>query len=83
VLGLAGLVLFFFYELKIAANPMVSQDGSSERSSTNHYMQMPGVLVSNRTSLSGYIQTFIASIVSVGLVCVFSPNRLDDCMADI
>jgi MFS family permease len=46
VLGLLGVMMFFFYETLVASNPTV-----------------PRKLLSNRTSVSGYVQVFINSLV--------------------
>lgn len=50
--GIAGLILFLYYEFNWAKEPLV-----------------PWELVNNRTSLFGYIMTFIHGLVSIAAIC--------------
>lgn len=87
IIGLVGMVIFVFYESKVAMNPLVRcLLLSSWCLLIVIVLQVPFALLSNRTSLSGYIQTFICPIIAVASICEYplpaATVLLNICLSD-
>lgn len=73
ILGLVGLIAFMLYESKVPKRPIVS-------CCTRYPLYMFKLiarkvsiaLLSTRTGLSGYIQTFTVTIILLSLICTAS-----------
>ncbi|KAF5373118.1 hypothetical protein D9758_001773 [Tetrapyrgos nigripes] len=70
IVGVVGLLMFMAYEAKVARYPLVSEIlilFTLPTDEKNH-LQVPWSVLSNRTSLSGYLQTFIAGVFAICVV---------------
>ncbi|KAH7104831.1 MFS multidrug transporter [Auriculariales sp. MPI-PUGE-AT-0066] len=63
-IGAAGFILFFFYEVKVATNPLI-----------------PFRLLGNRTTVMGYISTFVNSLIAI-MTIYYLPVYTQACWGD-
>jgi hypothetical protein len=77
ILGLIGLIAFMFYESKVPRQPTVSWCTIYPLFPSLKFIagKVSIALMSTRTGLSGYIQTFTVSIVLLGIICTASKFR--------
>lgn len=76
IVGFVGLGIMIVYEAYIPREPTVSVIGlpAVDPTSLTQSLQIPIWLLSNRTSLSGYIQTALVQCIIVSYVCTHPMN---------
>jgi len=68
LVGVAGLAGTLFYESRWPKCPVVSRK-FPPKVTLNSTCKIPFVVLSNRTSLSGYVATFIQGMVTLSMAC--------------
>ena len=71
IIGLLGLAGFLAYETIFPKYPVVRTVHLFTDPNSLQNFQVPFALMSTRTGLSGFLQTFIMPIVLLALVCAF------------
>lgn len=71
ILGLLGLIGFIIYEAYVPKHPIVRSTAFNMRLVRFHdvSVQVPFILMSTITGISGYLQTFIMPVVMLGIIC--------------